>query len=662
MALTIGQLLGGAGTIARRQRETEEAERIARENQLKIEQQNRMERLRQLETQSAGQLGAPQAPAQFVGFEQIGGAPPGPIRLAAPPAAAPEPVAAPAPAPAPAAAAPAPETGPAGDTYYEDIYNRLAGERVLGVIPAVRAETMRMLRDPQAFTTEEIGRLYAIAQSKRDYNTARYLRDVLLGRGVPDIEIRNIRGQTRAGLRAIEEAQAAETRRAEEQRRLAELRGDRAPTAAPAPAAAPTTAQQSIQNVIRREGGYVADRADRGGETKFGISKRAYPNLDIANLTEEEAARIYKRDYWDRIKADELPENIREMAFDAAVNQGVAWTRRALEQANNDPQRFLELRAQRYQDIVAQDPTQERFMQGWMNRLREFAGGALEAVVPAAEAATTANTAAERLSTPPGVRMTAAQRPESISTYYAANPQNIGPERQNLDSIYQQQRARLEAQYNNLVRAGMGPAANQLANQVMEFDQKYRAERLMMDGMEALAQLEYGNDPRAISAVLSFYRGQPVNFELVEDGTYRMTMQDQRGQIQQRGVYTKDQVGMMARQYFDRNYLQAQQAFASEAAMLRFKSQLKREEGISAQQAQTIREVTVEIVKGNVGERANAGEFVATNMGDGKVVLTNKAGTKAYVLDTATGQTIEIDGVTVPVPPTAVPVTGMGGR
>jgi len=297
-----------------------------------------------------------------------------------------------------------------------------------------------------------------------------------------------------------------------------------------------------------------------------------------------------------------------------------------------------------------------------MNRLREFAGGALEAMVPAAEAATTANTAAERLTTPPGVRTTAEPRPESVSSYYAANPQNIGPERQNLDAVYQQQRSYIQNLYNDYVRAGMGQQALQLLPQVTELDQKYRAERLMMDGMEAIAQLEYGNDPRAISQVLSYYRGQPVNFELVEDGTYRMTMQDQRGQIQQRGVYTKDQVGMMARQYFDRNYLQAQQAFASEAAMLRFKSQLKREEGISDQQAKTIGAVTQEIAKANLGERANAGEFVVTNTGEGTVILTNKAGTKAYVINIATGQMIPMDGVPIPVAPTAVPVTGMGGR
>jgi hypothetical protein len=137
------------------------------------------------------------------------------------------------------------------------------------------------------------------------------------------------------------------------------------------PSAAPT-ADASIKNVLRREGGYVNDPADRGGETKFGISKKSYPNLDIKNLTETEASNIYKRDYWDKINADQLPANIREMAFDAAVNQGVNWTKSALQQSGNDPQKFLQLRRERYREIAQKDPSQGKFLTGWMNRLSEF--------------------------------------------------------------------------------------------------------------------------------------------------------------------------------------------------------------------------------------------------------------------------------------------------
>ena len=55
--------------------------------------------------------------------------------------------------------------------------------------------------------------------------------------------------------------------------------------------------QVVLDDLIEREGGYVNDPDDPGGETKFGISKRAYPHLDIKNLTEEHAADIYYNDY-----------------------------------------------------------------------------------------------------------------------------------------------------------------------------------------------------------------------------------------------------------------------------------------------------------------------------------------------------------------------------
>lgn len=84
--------------------------------------------------------------------------------------------------------------------------------------------------------------------------------------------------------------------------------------------------------LIGHEGGYVNDPADPGGETKFGISKRAYPDVDIANLTIEQAQAIYKKDYWDAIEADKLPDEVRFSIFDAAVNSGVTQAIKWLQQ------------------------------------------------------------------------------------------------------------------------------------------------------------------------------------------------------------------------------------------------------------------------------------------------------------------------------------------
>lgn len=54
---------------------------------------------------------------------------------------------------------------------------------------------------------------------------------------------------------------------------------------------------QAIAKVLNHEGGYADNPNDPGGETNFGISKRAYPDLDIKNLTREKAMAIYQRDY-----------------------------------------------------------------------------------------------------------------------------------------------------------------------------------------------------------------------------------------------------------------------------------------------------------------------------------------------------------------------------
>jgi lysozyme family protein len=90
---------------------------------------------------------------------------------------------------------------------------------------------------------------------------------------------------------------------------------------------------EAFDLLIDHEGGYVNHPSDPGGETKYGISKRAYPNEDIAGLTLERAKLIYKRDYWDKVEADNLPAEIRFDVFDVAVNSGVRTAVRMLQRA-----------------------------------------------------------------------------------------------------------------------------------------------------------------------------------------------------------------------------------------------------------------------------------------------------------------------------------------
>ena len=90
---------------------------------------------------------------------------------------------------------------------------------------------------------------------------------------------------------------------------------------------------QAFELLIGNEGGYVNNPSDPGGETKFGISKRAYPDVEIASLTLDQAKAIYKRDYWDRAQADQYDGQIGFQLFDTAVNSGVDRAIRILQGA-----------------------------------------------------------------------------------------------------------------------------------------------------------------------------------------------------------------------------------------------------------------------------------------------------------------------------------------
>ncbi len=90
---------------------------------------------------------------------------------------------------------------------------------------------------------------------------------------------------------------------------------------------------QACTFVIGMEGGHVNDPHDPGGETKFGISQRAYPRLSIGQLSKDDACEIYRKDYWDKVSGDDLPSRIAVAVFDCAVNQGVRRAKRLLQRA-----------------------------------------------------------------------------------------------------------------------------------------------------------------------------------------------------------------------------------------------------------------------------------------------------------------------------------------
>lgn len=123
--------------------------------------------------------------------------------------------------------------------------------------------------------------------------------------------------------------------------------------------------ERAFEIVIGIEAGYVNDPLDPGGETKYGISKRAYPNLDIKNLTLQQAHDLYFKDYWTAagcvLIADEA---MAVLVFDCAVNQGV-FEARKLTGISHTLSEYQAERALHYASL----PTFQRFGRGWMRRL-----------------------------------------------------------------------------------------------------------------------------------------------------------------------------------------------------------------------------------------------------------------------------------------------------
>ena len=149
-----------------------------------------------------------------------------------------------------------------------------------------------------------------------------------------------------------------------------------------------------IDEVLKSEGGskITKDPLDAGGTTKYGISQRAYPDLDIEALTEQEAKNIYHLDYWIPSKASKVPAQIREIYFDMVVNFGQRSAVKVLQQACNgkntydikvdglignatigacknlESDRLRAYRVLKFARIVIKKPSQERFWFGWYRR------------------------------------------------------------------------------------------------------------------------------------------------------------------------------------------------------------------------------------------------------------------------------------------------------
>ena len=93
--------------------------------------------------------------------------------------------------------------------------------------------------------------------------------------------------------------------------------------------------QKCLETILHHEGGYVNHPKDPGGETNLGVTKRVYEEWggtkDMKDLTVADVAPIYKKNYWDRVKGDELPSGLDLCVFDFGVNAGTGRSAKYLQ-------------------------------------------------------------------------------------------------------------------------------------------------------------------------------------------------------------------------------------------------------------------------------------------------------------------------------------------
>ena len=151
--------------------------------------------------------------------------------------------------------------------------------------------------------------------------------------------------------------------------------------------------------IIKSEGGYVNDPADRGGETNLGVTVgawgaylgRAINPGEMKALTVDAVKPFYRSMYWDKVKGDDLPKGVDYAVFDFAVNAGVGRAAKFLQRsvgavddgaigpgtlalvAKITPGKLLEKFAEQkeafYNTLADKNPTQQKFLKGWMNRV-----------------------------------------------------------------------------------------------------------------------------------------------------------------------------------------------------------------------------------------------------------------------------------------------------
>jgi len=165
--------------------------------------------------------------------------------------------------------------------------------------------------------------------------------------------------------------------------------------------------------LLKHEGGFVNDPVDPGGATNKGITMTTFqgcakrflgidPTLaNLKALTDEQAGKIYKPLYWDKVRGDDIAlQELAEIVFDFQVNVGgnaAKLLQKVLNDMGAEPplavdgdigpgtmtalngmdqktvySRYKKGRIDYYGDLVAKRPALGKFLNGWLNRVNSF--------------------------------------------------------------------------------------------------------------------------------------------------------------------------------------------------------------------------------------------------------------------------------------------------
>ena len=132
----------------------------------------------------------------------------------------------------------------------------------------------------------------------------------------------------------------------------------------------PEDFQKAVDDLIDNWEGttFTQTSGDAGGGTKFGISSRSYPDVDVKNLTREDAEEIYYRDFWIRPGVQAFTDPVmRAKVFNMGVLMGPGVAEHLAVGCENIDE-YRQVCERHFQGIVIRNPQDGKFLKGWTRR------------------------------------------------------------------------------------------------------------------------------------------------------------------------------------------------------------------------------------------------------------------------------------------------------